>query len=362
MSILTYLFFAATALAYFGLAMLTASKPSLAGDSAMGYGLGLAFLGFCFTVCSLALTITMLAKGSFHWVSNNSGTRTLIIVASWLFIALTTFFCAAFKWEFPKDNNPYPAFLHWLAVNHGQIWIPFLWLGACFISLNSGLQVTLPPNTLKILFWSGFITSTIYSAGLAFGYLSDSAQRFEAQQASQKADDDKWHQQVLDDIAAHKPTDPIVNLLAQTTQVRPEDSRAAALAKVKEHPNWENEIVAVLDNKDRYTEVYYFLDGNKVEHPEKFVEPLNRSILWLADKIRADIKDSNNLQDWSFSMYHIDNLLRGIDSQSWGKDVDFSPAFTKLAQALKTTPPERFKDVRYPETGLIEGWLRKHKK
>ena len=141
---LAYIFFFATCLFYVGLAMLTATKPSLSGENAMGYGLALAFLGLGFTVSSLILTITMLAKGNFQWVATSPEARTMIVLVSWLFIALATFFCAAFKWEFPRDNNPYPAFLHSLAINHGQIWIPFFWLGACFLSLNVGLQAGRP--------------------------------------------------------------------------------------------------------------------------------------------------------------------------------------------------------------------------
>ena len=358
---MSYFAFFLTAISYIGLAILTASKPSLLGENAMGYGLALAFWGLCFTVSSLALTITMLVRSNFQWVANDSGSRTAIVMLSWLFILLTTFFCAIFKWEWARDANPYPQFLHWLAVNHGQIWIPLLWLAACFLSINVGLRGSVSPNVVKISFYAGLLISSSYSIGLAVGYLRDSARSYEAQVASQRQQDAYWHNEVMKDIIAHKPTDPLVNLLAQTTQVRPEDTRQAAVAKVKTYPNWEAELLELLKDKRAYREVYYFLDGNAVSHPEQFAGPLNQSIVWLAETIKADITNSNNLQHWSFDSYQIDNMLRAIDEQLLNKGVDFYPNVVKLKQALQTPPPQRFKDVRFTTTDVVDSWLKKQK-
>lgn len=354
---MAYFLFSLTILCYIGLGLLTATQPATGGDNAMGYGLGLAFLGLAFALSSLAMTIFMLAKGYFHWISPDSGARVAIVLGSWFAVVLTTFFCAAFKWEWPSDANPYPAFLHWLAVGHGQLWIPLLWLVACFLSLEAGAGISASPQVLKASFYAGLFIGSVYSIGLAVGYLRDSAQQYEADIASRKAQDDRWHQETMNEIAAHKPTDPIVTLLAQTTQVRPADTRAAALARVKMHPNWEAEILALLQDRRCYREVYYFLDGNEVTHPDQFARPLNQSILWLAETISADIQDSNNLQHWSFDMYQIENLLRSIDGQFRHQGVDFVPNVVKLRQALNTPPPERFKGVRFDVTSLVDQWL-----
>ncbi len=128
------------------------------------------------------------------------------------------------------------------------------------------------------------------------------------------------------------------------------------------HPNWEAELLDLLNDKRLYREVYYFLDGNAVTHPEQFAQPLNQSILWLAETIKTDITDSNNLQHWSFDSYQIDNLLRAIDEQFLNKGVDFYPNVVKLKQALQTPPPERFKDVRFTITGVVDSWLKKQKR
>ena len=108
--------------------------------------------------------------------------------------------------------------------------------------------------------------------------------------------------------------------------------------------------------------MYYFLDGNQLDNPQLFAEPLNQSIVWMAETIEADIKTSNNLPSWSYNMYGIDHLLSAIDYQFLGKAVNFYPSVLTLKQALCTTPPERFKGVSFTVTKVVDKWLKKHKK
>ncbi|UFH53382.1 hypothetical protein [Spirosoma sp. KNUC1025] len=344
---LAYIFLFITGIFYVGLALLTASKPTLVGDRAMGYGLALFALGVGFALSSLILAIVGISKGGFNWVSQEMGVRTAVVLLSWLLMALATFFCAVFKWEWHVDTT-YPQFLHALAVRHGQVWIPLLWLGTCFFSIDSGGQSSVSPYVYKIPFWLGLGISALFSGGLLVGYMRDSIKSAEAEMASQKEQEDRFHRESLEEIAAHKPTDPIFHLLSYSSRYRPEDVRQAALAKIKAHPDWETKLLELLNDKRAYQEVYYFLDGNPVDHPEQFVEPLNRSLLWLAETIRTDIKDSNNLQHWSFDMYGIERLLMAIDGQFLNQGVDFYPNVIKLQQALNTPPPNASKMFTLP--------------
>jgi hypothetical protein len=358
---LGYIFFFIAALFYIGFAMFTSSRPNMSGDAAMGYGLGLVFFGLGFAASSLLLTIVILIKGGFSWLSPDSGLRTAITLLSWLFVVLTLFFCATFKWEWHTDTV-YPSFLHWLAVGHGQVWIPLLWLSACLLSLNTSWQSTVPLTVFKTSFWIGFGICTLYSGGLLVGYLKDSARKQEAEIASRMEDENRWHQNNLNKIAAHKPEDPLVDILVFTSRFQPDDIKQAALAKIKAHPDWEVKLLELLQNEYYYREVYSFLDGNQVTHPEQFAAPLNQSILRMAASIQADIKDSNNLQHWSFDMYGIDRLLWAIDEQFSNQGVDYYPSIVKLKQALNTTPPERFKGVHFTIADVVDDWLRTNKK
>ncbi|MBD2705861.1 hypothetical protein IC229_35010 [Spirosoma sp. BT702] len=359
---LSYIIFAITTLFFLGLSLLTASRPNLSGDNAMGYGLGLAVLGLSFAVSGLALTLTILAKNGFQWVASDASLRSATVLLAWLCIAATTFFCAMFKWEWHSDDdNTYPQFLQWLALHHGQLWIPLLWLVTCFLSLGGSWQTTLVLITYKIPFFISLLISVVYSGGLVVGYFRDSARQALVKQAGEQEQQDRWRQQTLDFIATQTPNDPMIHLLIHTGQFQPTDVRQAAIAKVKAHPEWEAELLALLKHKQTYRQVYYFLDGNSVTNKKAFAEALNQSILWLAETIKTNIKESNNLQTWSFDSDGIDELCQAIDGQFQNKGVDFRSNVQQLSQALKTSPPDRFKDVRFNVTREVDTWLNQHK-
>ncbi|GAB3327534.1 hypothetical protein GCM10027299_28280 [Larkinella ripae] len=359
---LGYLFFILTALLWAGLYFLTASKPSVAGDNAMGYGLVLASLGAGFAISSFALTVTTLVRDGFYWVANDAGIRKATVLLAWLCIVATTFFCAAFKVEWHSDEDQtYPRFLHELALWQGQVWIPLLWLVACFLSLYPPASAGLSPLVPKAAFYSGLAVSLLYSGGLAFGFLRDSARQAQQEMANRQEQEDRWSRQTLDYIASQPAEAPILPFLVYTNRFQRDTVRQAALAKIKAHPDWEAEILALLKDKRTYREVYYFLDGNAVVQSRSFAEALNESVVWLASAVTADIQTSNNLQNWSFDSYGISPLLGAIDEQFQNRGVDFYPAVLRLREALNTTPPERFQGVRFDITPVVDEWLKKQK-
>jgi hypothetical protein len=357
---LGFIFFFITALFYVGLAIIMPSKPITGGDNSMGYGLALVFLSLGFAISSLILTIIIRSKGGFDWVYSEAGIRTGLVLLAWLGVALTIFFCALFKQEWHEDDL-YPKFLHWIAMGYGQLWIPLPWLIACFLSLSPDWLSILSLQAFKIPFWVGLGISTLYSGGLLVGYVRESVQQAQARVARQISDEKRWHQNRLDEVTAHKPGDPIITLLGYSGRYQDDDVRQAALVKIKAHPNWEAELLNLLTHKRGDREVYSFLDGNLVDHPKEFAEPLKQSIVRLSASIKAEIKDSNNLQSWSFEMYGIDQLLRGIDDQFPGQGNDFYTDVVSLQKALNTPPPERFNGIHFATTDVVDKWLAKHR-
>lgn len=356
-----HLCFFITVLFYFGLAMLTASKPHSGTDSGMAYGLGLILLGFGFTLSSLILTIFVNAKGGFGWVTHSAGLRPILVFSGWLFVVLTTLFCAIFKWEWYNWNTDYPKFLYGLTLSHGQLWIPLLWLLVCFLSLRPDWQSTVPAGVFSVPFWVSLSISTLFSGGLLVGYIRESVRTANAEAAREAERENERHRQDLDFIAAQKPDDSIINLLRYSTRYRPDDIRQAAIARIKTRPNWELELLRLLTDQNAYQEVYFFLDGNLVEHPKSFVEPLKQSILWLSETIEYDVKHSY-LQPWNFGSYGIVPLLTAIDKQFANQAVDFYPSVVKLQQALNSPRPEQFKGVHFAVTDEVDGWLKRHQK
>ncbi|GAB3558124.1 hypothetical protein [Spirosoma fluminis] len=196
MQLLTYVFFAITALFYIGLGLFTPIKPG--GDSSVASGLRLVLLSLGF-----ALTILIRSKGEFDWVAQETGTRTALVFAFWLCMALTTFFGVVFKLKWHSEGA-YPHFLRWLALGYVQLWVPLLWLVVSLLSLHPAWQSTVAVRAFTIPFWTGLGASTLFVAGLVVGYVRDSVQRAKASVVTPLDDEKRWHQQHLDEVA-HKP-------------------------------------------------------------------------------------------------------------------------------------------------------------
>jgi hypothetical protein len=353
-----YLLFGITFLFYIGLISINISQPKTAGDAGMGYGLALFALSAGFALSSLLLTISVAWKEGFLWVSDQAVRRTWLVGAGWLFLAATTFACAVFKWEWHEGE--FPQYLRWLAVANGQLWIPLFMFVPYFMLLSLEIKSSVPVQAYSIPLMVGFTISAVCATGLLYGWVKISAQSQAAQIQRIHEDDRRIHQEHLSYISEQKPTDPIVNILSLTGRFHEEDVRTAAIAKIKEHPDWEADLIRLLDNEYYFSEVYTFIDGNKVDHPDLFPQPINRSILLMASQIKKQILEANNLQHWHFENYGIERLLRAIDEQFLNRGVDFRPAVVKLREALSTKPPERFKNVRFTITPVVDKWLKKH--
>ena len=353
-----YFFFGLTLLIVIGFTIFSAKKPILMGENSMGYGLGLGFFGLAFTISSFILTLFVGWKDGFDWVTDQDLNRTLLVGLGWLLMSVATFACAAFKWEWHQGE--FPQYLRWLAKSNGQTWIPLLMLVPYFFLLNTETRANVSPNVYKMPLMIGFALCSLMALGILLGWFRASSQQ-QAKQLQQNQEDYKnRHEQHLNLIAEQKLSDGILNIIPFTGRFHDKEVRLAAIAKIKEKPDWEDKLLELLENEFYHTEVYTFIDGNEVEHPEKFLEPLNCSILRLADEIRKRIKNSNNLQDWHFEHFGIERLFRAIDEQFLNKGVDFRPAVYKLQEALKTTPPERFKNVHFTVTPVVKDWLQKH--
>jgi hypothetical protein len=351
------LLFGVTFLFYIGLVIFNFPKPALAGERAMGYGLGLAFFGLGFVVCSLLLMFFLGSKNVLDWVSTSDVKQNLVLWLGWLSFAAATFFCAAFKWEW---HGEFPMYIRRLSLAQAEIWLPLLMLVPAALLLNMERQAGTAPLFVKIPMSVGFAISLFISLGLLFGWYKTAEKQQLARIEGAKEQNDKLHNEHLAFITEQKPTDPILNIMALTGRFHDEDVREAAVAKVKSHPNWEAELLELLDNDYYHTEAYTFIDGNNVDHPERFVEPLNRSIRRLAMKIKDQIKDSNNLQDWHFENYGIERLLRAIDEQFSQLGMDFQASVRELRKALDTPKPERFNKVQFNVTPLVDAWLKAH--
>ncbi|MEZ4848897.1 MAG: hypothetical protein R3B93_09845 [Bacteroidia bacterium] len=333
------------------------SEPKTSGEAGMAYGLSIVVLGVGLAVSSLVLTIAIANKNGFDWVA---GPRTLILGIGWACFVAATFSCVVFRWEWHPGD--FPSFLRWFSLAYGQVWIPLLALVPCYVLLNAELRASVSPNLFKIPIIFGFAISALIVSGLLYSWMNASMKKQKAYIEKLEKEDNQRIQEQLSQIADYQPgVDRVTKILRLTGSYQHDSVRFPALAKMKENPDWEAQLIELLDDEHHFMDVYSFISGNKVDHRELFFDPLNRSILRLADRIREDITNANNLQTWTFEWSYLDRLLRGIDTQFSDLSMDFRPAIQQLKEAFDTPRPEQFKNVRFDEEITVKNWLKAHR-
>ena len=346
-------------LALIALIQLT-SSPAPGGDRGVGYAFAMILYGGALALFSGLLAWYAGKNGLFNWAPLAPHNRNLLIFIGWLVF----FFGVAFSAMFRSEWHPgeLPQWLKWLADAYASVWLPLLVLLPLAVLINSEKQAAAPELWVKIPFLIGMGICTLIGVALLFGWFRASARQNAAHIEYQQQREQSQHQHHLDKIAAHQPTDPLVEILALTGRYHDADVRNAAIAKLKSHPDWEAELIRLLNETEWQSQVYQFIDGNEVPHPELFVEPINLSIRRCAEEIRRRITGANDLQDWHFEHFSIDRVLRAIDEQfSKVPGADFRPAVRELRAALDTPKPERFNKVQFTTTREVDDWLKKNR-
>ncbi|MCH6236068.1 hypothetical protein [Cognataquiflexum rubidum] len=338
---------------YAGLLFLNYPKPNLGGDSAMGYGLGLAFLGFGFALSSIGLFVGLARVGVFGYFVQDPFWRNLLAVILCIAFVITVFFSAALKWD---NITEAVSFSPWLANMNSLIWFPLLIFIPSFLVLFLGKEPSFAPA--KIFFSIGFLFSLVFTAGLLVDWLVYQSKQQKEMVSQIQTQDKEQYETYMREIEGLDSTQSILGVLPLTGRFHEAEVREAAVAKIKSRPDWENELIGILVSEYNYHYAYDFLDGNNVDHPALFTEPVRLSILQMASDIRTTIPSADNLQDWSFDHFGIERLLRVVDGQLAGQGMNFYPAILEVRKALDTTPPERFKGVKYSVTPVLDKWLK----
>jgi hypothetical protein len=346
-------------LALIALIQLT-SSPAPGGDRGVGYAFAMILYGGAFALFSGLLAWYAGKNGLFNWAPLAPHNRNLLIFIGWLAFFFGVAFSAMFRSEWHAGELP--QVLKWLADAQSAVWLSLLVLVPLAVLINSEKQAAAPELWVKIPFLIGMGICALIGLALLFGWFRASARQSADRIEYQQQRDESIHQQHLADIAAFQPSDPLVNILSLTGRFHDPDVRNAAVEKVKSRPDWEAELIRLLNETEWQSQVYQLIDGNEVPHPELFVEPINRSIRHTAEEIRRRITGANDLQDWHFEHFSIDRVLRAIDEQfSKVPGADFRPAVRELRAALDTPKPERFQKVQFTTTREVDNWLKNNR-
>jgi hypothetical protein len=356
---LGYILFSLAFLFYFLFIAFNVQKPSGAGDSMMGYGLAMGFLGLGFTIFSGCLIFRMAYKGGFDWAARQP-LLSLLLLSGWLMLSATTFFCGIFRWEKP-DLAVFPKMTHWGSQIGTDIWLPLLFFVPCFILLSDHLRTQVSPAFYTVPLKTVYVVSAVFCIALLQGWVRTEAAHAQNIQLEQTSRDEQLTQDHLKWIAEQTAKEPIINIIALTGRFTEPVVRTAALAKLNERPDLEGDLIDLLNNKDYYYHAYDYLDGNTVAHPERFVKPIQQSLVGLADIIEKSIQKSTDLREDNFEHLGVTRLLRAIDEQFSDHNAAFYSNLQAVLRAFDTPRPAGFEDVQFPSRSALAAWLEQHK-
>jgi len=355
------LLFGLTAITYIALAIFNLQKINATGERLVGWGM----IGFglmaAYVVCSLLLTINVAAKGGFNWISNSVSMRNMAVGILWLSMVIGVVFCAMLSTEYHTDPSTGILRLVSLPVYFGATWLPLLMLIPYAILLNTEWRETLSPGLYKIpLIIAGVVGLLIVMAPkmvVAFGI-----------NIPQKGKDN-----------AEVQLENIMNSIQQVTSIQEllkysldEDERVrnAASAKIKASTDWEDALIKILGKTDEYGHhdfywVYVFLDDNKVDHPERFIEPVNNTIPAITAEVQR-VLNKSFLYTGDLRILNVDGVCRVLDEQFKDSSSVFQPNMLKLQEALDAPPLEQpdtdkdFIELRNTYRLAVKNWLDSH--
>ncbi|MCH6199028.1 hypothetical protein MMU07_05545 [Aquiflexum sp. LQ15W] len=349
--------FVLTLVFYLCLLYLNYPKPNMVGDHAMGYGLGLALSGLGIFLGSIGLFFYLSKLGVFGMLTTDPFWKNFLAVILCAAFVFAVFFSAALKWD---NITEAVSFSPWLANMNSLIWFPLLIFIPSFLVHFLGKEPSFTP--VRIFFPIGFMFSLVFTIGLLMDWLVYQSKQQKEMISQILTQDKEQHETYMSEIEGLDSTQSILGILPLTGKYHDAEVREAAVAKIKSRPHWESELIGILVSEYNYHYAYDFLDGNNVDHPRLFIEPVRLSILQMATAtdIRAIIPNADNLQEWAFDHFGIERLLRVVDGQLAGQGMDFYPAILEVRKALDTTPPEQYKGIKYSVIPTLDNWIKKN--
>lgn len=346
--------------------------PKPGGDASVGYYFVFLVYGAAFVVSMGLLAWNMNLNRCFDWLPTSLlRYRNWLVFLGWIAFVATTFWSLEYhaKWI----EGEFPQFMRWLALSKMHFWVPLLVFGTCLYLINGRAGTDFPPIWIKGAFAVCFSVSLLIGL-VIFGKFSrlwiqkriDVFKMESIWKAGRQAD----YQKALDDVDNYKDS-TIAGLLKYVESGTDQQLRNKALAKIKTYPQYEQDLIAILTQKnlervyiyhDNTYYVYAYLDDNKVEQPEKFIQPIIYSINVLSIRAEKDIDDPYSRE---LGLLNIETVCRVLETQFKTYAKEFKASMLKLQAALATEAPERkYEPVRkkYVKTlnkfrSAVKDWL-----
>ena len=276
-----------TGLIYFVLILFNLAPPRGTGDQNVGGLTSGLYVIMAYLVLSLILTVIITAKGGFNWISNATLWRNIGVGVLWLSMVGSVVLCTFFRAECNMGNKATGlvrvfAFL----IYFGGIWLPLLMLLPYLSILNPEWRFALSPQLIKIPLL----------LACALGLILIPANRKVSKLIASDSDESNFNK-AMNEIDKEASMSRLFYL---ATNTHDEQLRNAIFTKIKKSDNLEDELIKVLEDNNQFVfmAVYDFLDINKIEHPERFIAPINLNL----DKINF--------------------LIEGVTRASWKEVAD----------------------------------------
>lgn len=331
--------FICAALSSFGYLYYTQFSKSPGGDAGVGHAFATYFFFLGFIISMGIITIAVGVKGGFSWLGNNSIMRFFIVFACFLLVMY-----GVLMLEDPGIGLN-RSIRHTLTV---LLLLLLLTWGA--VHLYDGFRAALPQPATK------WLTVMIFIVGMA-PTMSQFVQyqiRL-AQIRSKRGELSSFEQGIVARIDSTDAQKGISDLLVHTAEGRHPVIREKAIAKVKSRPDWQEEMVRLLNGGDA-PNVFYFLSGNAVDSMELFPEAINKGILTQAEIVRDRIRNCSH-RDHMYKdlfFFEINDLLKSLKPfQQAG--YDFTPSLQTLKDAFNE--PCEFDKPKFVAVKMIDKTL-----
>ncbi|MFN0175372.1 MAG: hypothetical protein ACKVU0_12035 [Saprospiraceae bacterium] len=354
MTILGNIFLGIAALVFLLFAVSVIGKETPRGSDALtGYAWTIILFNLFFLGCMTIVAIAIGWKGGFDWISPSKGTQFLFVAIGLLATILTAALSGLFKGE-PGAM----AVLLRVFSGFAPALIPLVLIVTGAILLNDGLRAAVPMAVYKIplmvVFGLGILGVT---AGIST-WISQNSENNMARLESIEADQARYHQDHLNSIETCDVTKNMSNIMVYTDANHDKDVREKALAKIKTNPEWQQELVRLLENKGG-SEAFTFLASNEVDDKTMFLVPVNTGVLSLADWVRRKIREASQphhfYQD-QFS-WEMERMLRTVDKFK-GLGTDYRPAIREVRAAFDE--PTEVKKPKYNCITSLESWIKRN--
>lgn len=349
MSILGNFFLILATISFLVLQSPSFRRPPPGGDAGVGYAWGIIIFNLAFAVCMLVVALSIGTKGGFEWVSPKRSTRTAVVVIGLLATLITCTLSGFFRHE-PGA----PALLRSLSGLFTLV-IPVVLIVTGAILLNPSLRNAVPLAAYK---WPLIVATSIGILGFGAALLTwmgSSMQRQASQIREGQERMDSNHQRMLADIDSCDVMKSIVPILVFTGDNQDRDIRERAVAKVKTHPQWQQELIRLLQT-DWAPEPLQFLSSNDVDDPALFLEPVRLGVLNQARLIRERIRGANHPSNFYEGLFtwEVERALRTVDRFK-GKGMDYVPAVKELRAALDER--SEYEKPKFRAVKMLDKWL-----